>query len=122
MRKSKTFAKKITAWELMIGNIKPHLPEMPYLQEIVTALDMLIAEAKDVDSEQESARGQWEGLVHRRQGVEKAGEALRRRAAAHLRGRFGFTSDALLRFGVRPRQTGPRGPRQAGAPVADPQP
>jgi hypothetical protein len=121
MRKAKTFAKKITDWELMSGSIKPHLQEMPHLQEIVTVLDALIAEAKEVDSQQESARGQWEGLVHRRQMVEKAGEAMRRRAASHLRGSFGFTSDELVKFGVRPRKTGPRGPRKAKTPVSEPQ-
>ncbi|MFL6259026.1 MAG: hypothetical protein ACJ76Y_04880 [Thermoanaerobaculia bacterium] len=121
MRKAQTFAKKITEWELLNTNIKPHLQEMPYLQEIVTALDALIAEAKSVDSQQEAARGQWEDLVHRRQSVEKEGESLRRRAASHLRGSFGFTSDQLVKFGVRPRKTGPRGPRKA-KPAANPNP
>jgi len=125
VRKAQTFAKKITEWELLNSNIKPHLQEMPYLQEIVTALDALIAEAKGLDSEQEAARGQMQDVVHRRQAVEKQGEALRRRAASHLRGTFGFTSDELVRFGVRPRKTGPRGPRKAqppGAPPAKPNP
>ena len=57
MRKAQTFAKKITEWELLNINIKPHLQDMPYLQEIVTALDALIAEAKGLDSQQEAARG-----------------------------------------------------------------
>jgi hypothetical protein len=122
MRKSQTFAKKITEWELINSSIKPHLQEMPYLQEIVTALDALIAEARDVDSRQETARGQWDDLVHHRQKVEKAGEALRRRAASHLRGAFGFTSDELVRFGVRTRKTGPRGPRKARPVAAEPHP
>ena len=57
MRKAQTFAKKITEWELLNANIKPHLQDMPYLQEIVTALEALIAEAKGLDSQQEVARG-----------------------------------------------------------------
>jgi len=120
MRKAQTFAKKITEWELLNTSVKPHLQEMPYLQEIVTALEALIAEAKGLDSDQEAARGQWQDAVHRRQVVEKQGEALRRRAASHLRGVFGFTSDELVRFGVRPRKTGPRGPRKAKSPAAAP--
>lgn len=112
MRKSQTFAKKITEWELLNTNIKPHLAEMPYLQEIVTALEALIAEARGFDSQQEVARGQLQDLTHKRQEAEKLGETLRRRATSHLKGSFGFTSDELVRFGVRPRKTGPRGPQK----------
>ena len=113
MRKAQTFAKKITEWELINTNIKPHLQEMPYLQEIVTALDALIAEGKSLDSQQEAARSQLQDLVHRRQELEKQGQSLRSRAASHLRGSFGLTSDDLVRFGVRPLKAGSRGPRKA---------
>jgi hypothetical protein len=112
MRQAQTFAKKITEWELLSANIKPHLADMPYLQDIVTQLDALIADAKGFDSQQEVARGQLTDLVHKRQEAEKQGETLRRRAASHLKGSFGFTSDDLVKFGVRPRKTGARGPRK----------
>ena len=108
MRKAKAFAEKITEWEMINANMKPQLAEMPHLQEIVTALDALIVEAKSLDSEQELARSQLQDIVHRRQAVEKRGQDLRRRAASHLRGSFGFTSDELTKFGVRPQPTGPR--------------
>jgi hypothetical protein len=119
MRKAQTFAKKITEWELLNANIKPHLAEMPYLQDIVTELEALIAEAKGFDSQQEVARAQLQDLVHKRQAAEKHGETLRRRATSHLKGSFGFTSDDLVKFGVRPRKTGPRGPRKS-KPVVPP--
>jgi len=115
MRKAQTFAKKITEWELINTNLKPHLQDMPYLQEIVTSLDALIAEAKGLDSQQEAARSQLQDVVHRRQEVEKKGQVLRGRAASHLKGSFGFSSDELVKFGVRPLKTGNRGPRKAKA-------
>jgi hypothetical protein len=113
MRKAQTFAKKVTEWELLSANLKPHLTEMPYLQDIVTQLDALIAGAKDMDNQQEVARGQLSDLVHKRQDAEKQGDTLRSRAASHLKGSFGFTSDDLVKFGIRPRKTGPRGPRKS---------
>jgi hypothetical protein len=112
MRSAKVFARKITEWELLSANLKPHLAEMPFLQGLVDELDALIARAKALDSEQEMARGQLQDIVHKRQEVEKQGERLRGRAAAHLKGSFGFGSDDLVRFGVRPVR-GPRGPRKA---------
>jgi hypothetical protein len=112
MRKAQSFAKKITEWELLNANIKPHLQEMPFLQEIVTELEGLITEAKGLDSQQEVARGQLQDLVHKRQEAEKQGESLRRRATSHLKGSFGFNSNELVKFGVRPRKTGARGPNK----------
>jgi hypothetical protein len=112
MRKAQSFAKKITEWELLNVNIKPHLQEMPFLQEIVTELEGLIAEAKGLDSQQEVARGQLQDFVQKRQEAEKRGETLRRRAASHLKGSFGFNSNELVKFGVRPRKTGSRGPNK----------
>lgn len=112
MRKAKAFAKKITEWELLSSNLKPHLAEMPFLQEIVDELDALIARARALDLEQELARGRLQDAVHQRQEVEKQGERLRGRAAAHLKGRFGFGSDDLVQFGLRPAR-GVRGPRKA---------
>lgn len=108
MRKAVEFAKKITEWELLNANVRPFLAEMPHLQEIVTAIEALIVEAKGLNNEQEVARGRLQDIVHRRQDVEKRGEALRSRVAAHLKGSFGFSSDELVKFGVRPRPTGPR--------------
>ena len=118
MRKAVAFAKKVVEWELLIVNLRPYLAEMPFLQSIVTDLEALVAEGKALNSVQEIARGQLQDSVHRRQGVEKTGEVLRRRAASLLRGTLGFSSDDLVKFGVRPRKTGPRGPRTPKTPPA----
>lgn len=112
MRSAKVFAKKITEWELISASLKPHLAEMPFLQEIVNELDALIARAKALDIDQELARGRLQDVVHQRQEVEKQGERLRGRASAHLKGSFGFGSDDLVKFGIRPVK-GTRGPRKA---------
>jgi hypothetical protein len=117
MRKAVLFAKKINDWELLSTNVKPHLAEMPYLQDIATELDALIAQAKQLDAEQEIMRGRLQDSVHQRQLLEKQGESLRRRAGSHLRGSFGFTSDNLVKFGIRPRKQGPRGPRKKQPPA-----
>jgi hypothetical protein len=122
MRKAVTFARRTGQWELLSSNVTPLLGERPYLQEIAAELDSLIAEAKSLDVEQEEARSRLQDVIHRRQSVEKRGESLRRRVAAHLRGIFGFTNEELLKFGVQPRKTGPRGPRQKQPPVVTPPP
>src|SRR5918999_1157578 len=81
-----------------------------------------IAEAKGLDSEQEVARGRLQGIIHRRQEVEKRGESLRSRVAAHLKGSFGFSSDELVKFGFRPGQRGRRKGRAPSKPPPAPAP
>ena len=117
MRKAVTFAKKITEWELLNTNIKPHLPDMPHLQGVSADLDALIVQSKQLDSQQEVARGQLQDAVHQRQALEKKGETLRQRAGSLLKGSLGFESDDLVKFGIRPRKTGPRGPKKPKPPV-----
>jgi len=117
MRKAVEFAKKVVEWELTIVNIKPHLEEMPFIQPMAAELETLVVEGKTLDSAQEIARGQLQDATHRRQEVEKRGQELRRRIASHLRGSFGFASDDLVKFGVRPRPSGPRAPRTAKKPA-----
>jgi hypothetical protein len=121
MRAAKTLGAKAVNWELMRNSIKPHLVEMPHLQELHDGLDEVIGEAKILDSQQEAARGSARDFTRKRQEIEQRGESLRRRVAAHLRGTFGFASDQLVQFGVnpRPRQTKPR---KAAPPPAAPAP
>ncbi len=88
--------------------MKPRLAEMPHLQEIVTASKRSSPRRRSLDSEQELARSQLQDIVHRRQGVEKRGRNPAPAGGFHLKGSFGFSSDELAKFGVRPRPTGPR--------------
>ena len=118
MRRAVTFAKKITEWELLNTNIKPHLPDLPHLQGVSADLDALIVQSKQLDSQQEIARGQLQDSVHQRQALEKKGETLRQRASSLLKGSLGFASDDLVKFGIRPRKSGPRGPKKQKPPVA----
>lgn len=103
MRRANDFARKIINWVLLATGLQPHLPEMPHLQSFYEQLLELIEEAKQLDTQQEAARGQLRELTRRRQDVEGRGENLRARIAAHLRATFGFTSEQLVQFGINPR-------------------
>jgi len=113
MKKSVESAKRTSRWEVMSANVKPYLAEMPFLQEITGELDAVIVEAQVLNAEQERARARLQEAIRRRQQVEERGESLRRRMASYLQGVFGYTSEELVKFGVQPRKSGPRGPRVA---------
>ena len=105
MRNQNTFGDKVSNWRVTATNIAPLLPEMPHLQPIHTGLQELIAEADAHDAEQEAARGRLRELSAKRRSLERRGQSLRSRAAAHLKGSFGYTSEQLVQFGLNPLKT-----------------
>jgi hypothetical protein len=120
MRRANSFAAKLINWELIRTNIRPHLDEMPHVQPLLTELEGVITEARELDSIQEVARGQLRDLTRRRQEVEQRGEKLRSRLAAHLKGSFGFSSEQLIQFGINPRPRVVRR-KKPGVPVTPPE-
>ena len=107
MRNADVFGQKIAAWELFATSMQPLLEEMPYLQLFHDRIQGLVEEARELDQQQEKMREEARELVRRRQAVEKEGDNLRARAAAHLRATFGFTSEHLIPFGIKPRRAAP---------------
>lgn len=103
MARAKVTSTRVRSWELLDGNLQPHLAEMPQVQPLQTELKGVIEELRTIDNEQEDTRAKLRDLIRRRQDVERRGELVRRRVEAHLRGTFGFTNAQLIKFGVKPR-------------------
>jgi len=99
-----TLAKYIADWDLLLGALKPRLGDLPHLNTHSKELEGLLAEARSLDQEQQSLRGQLQDTVKRRRNIERRGRDLRSRLAAQLRGALGFDNDTLLGFGVPPRR------------------
>lgn len=103
MRRAVSFSVKVTNWNLMKTSLEPRLGELPpQLRSIQEELASLVTQGQILESDQEKARKQFTEFVRQRQELEKRGENIRRRAAALLRGTFGFTSEELIPFGVNP--------------------
>ena len=111
-----TLAKLISDWELLNTSLQPHITDLPYLKDKVTALEGLITEAKDMDTKQQDLRGSLQETVRQRQALEKRGKDLHLHLAAMLRGTLGFDNQTLLGFGVKPRR-----PRKKKTPADTPQ-
>ncbi|HEX7185678.1 MAG TPA: hypothetical protein VF756_27885 [Thermoanaerobaculia bacterium] len=110
-----TFSTKVRGWGLLRENLRPYLEEMPFLQPLFTEIESFVTAAEALHGEQELARARFRDITHRRQKMEQEGELLRRRVESHLRGVFGFVSDELVKFGMKPRPTGKR--RKKAAPA-----
>lgn len=109
-RSADGFSIRMNNLQLMSNNLGPKLEKMEFLRPIHEEITTLVVDGRQLEADQENARKQFTELVRRRRELEKRGEELRLRAAAMLRGAFGFTSEELIPFGIRPRprNTAPR--------------
>ena len=109
-RSADGFSIRMNNLQLMSNNLEPKLAKMEFLRPIHEEIAGVVVEGRQLEADQENARKVLTELVRRRQELEQKGETLRLRAAAMLRGAFGFTSEELIPFGIRPRprNTAPR--------------
>ena len=112
-----TLAKLISDWELLNTALQSHLTDMPYLKDMVTELQGLITDAKDMDTKQQNLRGSLQETVRQRKVLEKQGTTLHGRVGSMLKGNLGFDNQTLLGFGLKPRR--PRR-KKTPAPVTPP--
>src|SRR4030095_16087306 len=98
MDRARVFSARTRSWELLNESLKPILAEMPHLQPLVTELQELLEAGRTIDQEQEGFRSKLRDLVHRRQEVERQGEAVRRRVEAPPRGAFRHTAEEPRKF------------------------
>ena len=103
MARAKVSSTRVRSWDLLNESLKPLLAEMPHIQPLQAELEGVLEGVRSLDNEQENARSRLRDIVRRRRDAERQGEVVRRREEAHLRGTFGYTSEELIRFGVKPR-------------------
>lgn len=120
--KGQSSAEKFSRWAVTASNLREHLEEMPHVAPDLEAMDGMIAEARTLESQQEALRGQAREISAQLQELAKNGDKLRSRLRSHLQAKYGPTSEALLKFGFRPRRTPRRAPSteapKVPAPVA----
>ena len=122
--KGQSSAEKFSRWAVTASNIREHLEEMPHVAGDLAVMDGMITEARTLEGQQESLRGQAREVGAQLRELTKEGEKLRSRLRAHLQAKFGPTSENLLKFGFRPRRVPRRKPNpdtpETPAPTAQP--
>jgi len=100
--KGQSYAERSSRWEVLVVNARPEVAEMPHIEEDLTALEEKVQEVRTLGSRQDDLRAQSRELTVQIQGVLREGEKIRGRLGASLRGKFGFDSAALVRYGFKP--------------------
>lgn len=111
-----SFAEKTSRWSVLVTNIKEVLPDVPYLADDVTSLERLVGDARVLESRQDDLRSQFQENTKKIKTLLTQGETLRGRLAAALQSKFGFRSETLLKFGVKPRRAPRRKPAEKPVP------
>jgi hypothetical protein len=101
--KGQSYAEKFSRWEVLITNGKPAVADIPHVGEDLTALETKLEEVRILDSRREDLRSQAREIGKQIREVARDGEKIRTRLGATLKGKFGFDSETLVKYGFKPR-------------------
>jgi hypothetical protein len=96
-------AEKLSRWELLLTNKQPEEGEPLHVTADLTDLAEKLREVRTLESRQDDLRSQARELVTRIRALTREGEKVRGRLGANLRSKYGFESEALMKYGFKPR-------------------
>jgi len=96
-------AEKLSRWEVLLNNKQSEEEEAPHVAADLTDLGGKLREVRTLESRQEDLRSQARELGTRIRVLAREGEKVRARIGANLRGKYGFESETLLKYGFKPR-------------------
>ena len=102
---AKRFKEKIVEAQVLYDNVAPRLTDLPQLADHHKALGTALAQARDLEGQQETAKGHLRDLNVRRQKQAEETADLRRRLTTGLQSALGPDNTALLELGIKPRRT-----------------
>lgn len=108
---------KLVDWQVLYDSLVSQLPDMPQFAADHKALGDVLAQARDLEKEQEAAASQLRAVNQRRRELLAQGKDLRSRLSHGLRGVLGSQDEKLIAFGVKPRPRVLR--RKKAAPPAE---
>jgi len=114
-----SFAERISRSSVLVTNLKEILPEVSHLANDISALDQSVQDARVLESRQDDLRSQSQENTKKRKALASQADKLRSRLAAGLQSKYGFGSETLVKFGLKPRRQ-PR--RKAAAKAVPPSP
>jgi hypothetical protein len=102
--RGQSYAEKFSRWEVLVTNGKPGVPDMPQTAADLTTLEQMLGEVRTLESRQEDLRSQARDLTKQIKLAAQEGEKVRSRLGMTLKGKLGADSEALVKYGFKPRQ------------------
>ena len=122
--KGTTIPERIARWKVISAGLKPLLGTMPHLADLHGQLEQVITQSEDLDARAEALKAEAREVNANRETLAKSGDDLRLRLGASLQTAYGFKSEKLIEFGLKPRKTRGRDkqPRVKKTPAAAQEP
>jgi len=96
-----SFAERLSRSAVMVTNVRENLSEVPHLTDDVTELERMLGKGRVFESRQDDLRSQAQDNTKKMKVLISQMDKLRSRLAAGLKSKYGFTSETLLKFGVK---------------------
>ena len=103
---------KLSRWGTTIDNLRENLEQFPHISGDLAEMEKMLTQGRELESRLDALRGQAQEVGAELRALTDQGEKLRARLGAHLRAKYGFTSESLVRYGFRPLSTMRRRPQE----------
>jgi hypothetical protein len=100
----KSLAERTGRWDKLVQNVPTLEVELPHLAPDLRDLTAVLAEVKDLRNRQMKIQAESAEITRKLRERLRAGDRLRGRIGASLRGRFGFDGSRLSLYGFKPRR------------------
>lgn len=101
---------KLSRWSTTIDNLRENLEQFPHISGDLAEMEKMLTQGRELESRLEALRGQSQEMVAELRVLTNQGERMRARLGAHLKAKYGFTSESLVRYGFRPLRINRRRP------------
>ncbi len=112
-----SFADRLLYWEQLVESLTSHVETVPGIKGPREELAALIAKIRENDMHAQLLRANLRETVAQRRTFEDQSAGLATRISALLRAEFGFESERLIEFGLKPRS---RNRRRSESPAPTP--
>jgi hypothetical protein len=103
--KGSSIPERIARWKVISAGLKPLLTDMPHLADLHGQLEAIITQSEQLDARAEALKAESREVNSNRETLARSGDDLRGRLGASLQTTYGFQSEKLIEFGLKPRKT-----------------
>ncbi len=101
--RGQSLAERFARWQVLVSNLRG-TEGFTHIAEELGRLGELLDEARTLENRKDEMRSELRGINVRLRVLAREGDRLRSRMGSNLQGKFGTTSETLIRFGFEPRR------------------
>lgn len=91
-------------WFKLLASVEANNQDVPYLKELRDELELVLDSVKALDQERAALEARKQQITRDLQALKSRGRLVAARLRSGLRTRYGFGSEKLVEFGMRPRR------------------